>query len=130
MEARLLTSEGSSEIEHGKMLDGEDAVHALEAQAALAIEEVGDVSLLETRLLCQTEAGQVAFINALPKSIAQIVLQHSEFHEWEYSMGGYSNLLTKSDFHSPLGITTLTRKIRAIRSPYRITQLLFQDHSP
>jgi hypothetical protein len=37
--------------------------------------------------LSQTEAGQIAFINALPKCIAQVVLQHSKFHSWEYSMG-------------------------------------------
>jgi hypothetical protein len=58
--------------------------------------------------LCQTEAGQIAFINALPKSFAEVVLQHSEFHSWEYSIEAYSNTLTEKDFHSPFGITTLT----------------------
>jgi hypothetical protein len=93
------------------MLDGQDPVHALEAQAALAIQEVRDMGLLESRLLCQTEAGQIAFINALPKSFAEVVLQHSEFHSWEYSIGAYSNTLTEKDFHSPFGITTLTEII-------------------
>lgn len=74
-------------IQHGKMLNGQNPVHALKAEAALAIEEVGDVGLLESCLLCQTEAGEVAFLNALPDSIPQVVLQHSEFHSWEYSMG-------------------------------------------
>jgi hypothetical protein len=37
--------------------------------------------------LRETEAGEVAFVNALPKSIAEVILQHSEFHSWEYSMG-------------------------------------------
>src|SRR5580693_6017115 len=75
-------------VEHGKMLDGEDAVHAFEAQAPLTIEKVGDVSLLEARLFCQTEAGQIAFVDALPNGFAQIVLQYSEFHGWEYNTAG------------------------------------------
>jgi hypothetical protein len=36
--------------------------------------------------LSQPEAGQIAFLNPLPKSIAEVVLQHSEFHSLEYSM--------------------------------------------
>jgi hypothetical protein len=68
------------------MLDGEDPIHPLQTQAAFAIQEIGDMGLLETGLLSQTKAGQVAFINALPEGIAQVVLQHSEFHGMEYSM--------------------------------------------
>ena len=49
------------------MLDGKDLVHAFEAQAALPIQEVGDMGLFESGLLCQTEAGQIACIDALPK---------------------------------------------------------------
>lgn len=64
------------------MLDREDLVHALKAETALTIEEVGDMSLLESGLLCQTEASQAAFINALPKGFAQVFLQYSEFHAW------------------------------------------------
>jgi len=33
--------------------------------------------------LCQTEAGEIAFLNALPKSISEVVLQNSEFHRRE-----------------------------------------------
>ena len=76
---------GIEEIEHGKMLNGEDPVHALEAQAPLAIEEIGDVGLLEAGLFCQTKAGKVALLNALPESFAEVVLQHSEFHGLKYS---------------------------------------------
>jgi len=83
------------QIEDGKMLDGEDPVHALEAQAALTIQEVRDVSLLEASLLSETQAGQVAFLDALPESFAQIVLQYSEFHGREYSTVGYSIMLIK-----------------------------------
>src|SRR5580692_6883520 len=37
--------------EDGKMLDGQDPVHTFEAQAALTIQEVGDMSLLKAGLL-------------------------------------------------------------------------------
>ena len=93
---------GIEQVEDGKMLDGEDPVHAFEAEAALTIQEVGDVSLFKTRLLRQAEAGEVAFLDALPKSIPQIVLQNSEFHNSrEYTMG-YSNALSRYEFHSLL----------------------------
>jgi hypothetical protein len=35
--------------------------------------------------LRQTEAGEVAFVDTLPNGVAQVVLQHSEFHNREYS---------------------------------------------
>jgi hypothetical protein len=38
--------------------------------------------LLESRLLRQTEAGEIAFLNALPDRIAQVLLERSKFHEW------------------------------------------------
>ena len=38
------------------------------------------MGLFESGLLCQTEAGKISLIDALPKSIAQVVLQDSEFH--------------------------------------------------
>jgi len=79
---------GVEQIEHGKMLDGEDAVHAFQAQAAFAIQEVRDMSLLESSLFGQAKAGQVAFFDAFPESFAQIFLQHSEFHIREYSTWG------------------------------------------
>jgi hypothetical protein len=93
------------------MLDGQYPVHALEAQAALAIQEVGDVGLLESCLLGQAEAGQLPFIDAPPKSFAEVVLQHSEFHSWEYSMGAYSNTLTKKISTGYIGITNLDSDI-------------------
>jgi len=67
MDARLLTSEGSSRSKHREMLNGQDAIHALKAESPLAIEEVGDVGLLEARLLCQTEAGGDRLPQCAPK---------------------------------------------------------------
>ena len=42
---------GIKQIEDGKMLDGENFVHAFDAEAALAVEEVGDMGLFESSLL-------------------------------------------------------------------------------
>src|SRR5580658_7010410 len=93
---------GVEQIEHGKMLDGQDPVHALEAQAALAIQEVRDVSLFKAGLLRQPKAGQVAFLDALPKRFAQVVLQYSEFHGSEYSTVRYSTMLSGGISTDPL----------------------------
>jgi hypothetical protein len=75
------------EIKDGEMLDRENAVHAFEAQATLAIQEVRDVSLLETGLLGQAKAGKITFLNAFPESIAKILLQNTEFHGWSIARG-------------------------------------------
>src|SRR5882724_3959858 len=70
----LVDLRGVEQVEHGNVLHGQNFVHAFQAESALAIEEVGDVGLLEAGLLRQTQAGEVAFFNALPKSLAEIVL--------------------------------------------------------
>jgi hypothetical protein len=93
------------QIEYGEMLDGQNPVHALKTQSTLAIQEVGDMSLLESGLLCQTEAGQISLIDALPKSIAQIVLQNAKFHKSKYSM--YSNALIRERFPQHIGYINL-----------------------
>ncbi len=54
----LVDFSGIEQVEHRKMLDGEDFVHAFEAEAALAVKEVGDVGLFESGLLRQPESGQ------------------------------------------------------------------------
>ena len=48
---------GIEQIEDGKMLDGENFVHAFDAEAALAVEEVGDMGLFESGLLRESKAG-------------------------------------------------------------------------
>ena len=74
------------------------------------------MGLLEPRLLGQPEAGEIAFLDTLPKSVAEIVLQNSEFHAgsiaWIIAMRYFKN-----DFHSWLGITTLTAEIRSYTLP-------------
>ena len=77
-----------------QMLNGENAVHTFNAEAALTIEEVGNVSLLEASLLSQTETGKIAFLDTLPKCVAQIFLKHPELHEWKCITIMYSLRLT------------------------------------
>jgi len=47
---------GVEQVEDGQMLDGENFVHALDAETAFAVEEVGDVGLLKSSLLGKAEA--------------------------------------------------------------------------
>ena len=42
---------GIEQVEDGEVLDVEDFVHAFDAEAALAVEEIGDVGLFESGLL-------------------------------------------------------------------------------
>ena len=71
---------GIKKIEYGEMLNSQDPVHALKAQTTLAIQEIGDMGLLESGLLSQTEASEISLVDTLPKSSAEVVLQDSEFH--------------------------------------------------
>jgi len=76
---------GIEQVEHGKMLHGEYFVHAFEAEAALAVEKVGDVGLFESGLLGEEQATEFACLDALPKHFAEIILQDFELHGGEYS---------------------------------------------
>lgn len=70
------------------MLDGKDFVHAFEAEAALAVKEVGDVGLLESGLLGEAKAGELSAIDALQKDFTEVLLQGLELHWGEYSIAG------------------------------------------
>ena len=72
--------DGIEEIEHGEVLHGKHFVHALETQPALAVEEVGDVRLLEPCLFGQPQPGKVSVFNPVPEGLAQVFLQSAEFH--------------------------------------------------
>lgn len=71
---------GIEQVEDREMLDGKDFVHALEAETALAIEEIGDVGLFESGLLGEAEAGKFAAIDSFQKNFTEIVLQGLELH--------------------------------------------------
>ena len=62
----LVDFRGIEQVENGEALDGEDLVHAFDTESALAVEEVGDVGLLESGLLGKPKAGQFSTFNAFP----------------------------------------------------------------
>src|SRR5437879_4409988 len=101
------------------MLHRQHFVHSFETQAALLVEEIGDVSLLEAGLLGQAQPGKIAFLDAPPKCFAEIILQHSKFHSFEYST--YSKSLINNVFYSRIGITTLTMIMHLTQSAGRST---------
>ena len=80
------------EIEHGEVLHAQDFVHALQTQAPLAVEEIGDMGLFEAGLLRQAQTRQPLFFDTVPQGFAKVFLQDFEFHEAEYSTI-YSRLL-------------------------------------
>src|SRR2546426_3045104 len=83
----LVDLAGIEQIQNGEALHVQHLVHAFNAEAALAVQKVGDVRLFEAGLLGQAEAGQVPLFDARAESFAQVVLQHFEFHAGEYSTG-------------------------------------------
>src|SRR5712672_2497123 len=62
----LVDLRGIEKVENRDVLDGEDLVHAFEAESALAIQEVGDVGLAESGLVREAEAREIALIDTLP----------------------------------------------------------------
>ena len=76
----LVDFAGIEQIQNGKALDIQHLVHAFDAQAPFAVEEVGNVGLLEAGISGQAQAGQFAFLDALPERFAQIFLQGPELH--------------------------------------------------
>ena len=71
---------GVEQVENGEVLDLKDLVHAFEAESALAVEEVGDVSLFESGLLSESESREFACIDAVPEYLSKIFLQDFELH--------------------------------------------------
>ena len=68
------------EIENRKVLDFEQAIHGFDAKAPLAVEEVGNVSLLESSHLGESKTGKTAVLDTSEQFFSQIVLQSLEFH--------------------------------------------------
>jgi hypothetical protein len=78
---------GIEQVENGKALNGKDFVHAFDAEAALLVEEIGDVGLLESSLLRQVKAGEFAGFDALPEDFTKIILQDFELHGRSIALG-------------------------------------------
>ena len=62
------------------MLDLKDFVHAFKAESAFAVEEVGDVSLLESGLPGEAKPGELARFDTVPQDLTEIILQDFELH--------------------------------------------------
>ena len=71
---------GIEEIEDREVLHLKDLVHAFEAEAAFSVEEVGDMSLLESSLLGEAEPGKFTCFDAVQKNFAEVFLQDFELH--------------------------------------------------
>ena len=62
------------------MLDVENLVHALDREATLPVQEVGNVGLFESGLLGEAESGEFARLNSLPEDFSEIILQDLKLH--------------------------------------------------
>ncbi len=103
------------QVEDGKMLYGEDFVHAFEAEATLPVEKVGDVGLFKSGLLGEPESGQFTCFDALPEDLAKIILQDFELHGRSIAPV-YSRERRRKRFpQARFGHPTLTEKIRGYR---------------
>src|SRR5215469_3150005 len=71
---------GVEQVEDREVLDLEDLVHALNRETTLAVEKVGNVSLLESGLLGEPEASEFTCFNSLLEDFSEIVLQALELH--------------------------------------------------
>src|SRR5208282_1217608 len=63
------------QVEDGEVLHGQNSAHTFEAEAALLVEKIGDVSLPEAGLLGEPESGQFACLDSFPQYLAKIFLQ-------------------------------------------------------
>ena len=81
------------------MLNVENLVHPFQAKPTLAIEEVGDMGLLEPSLLGEPQAGDFPSINAIPERLTKIFLQRPEFHGEKYSTDYSIGLLAARFMH-------------------------------
>ena len=71
---------GIEQVEDTEVLDVENLVHALDREATLPVQEVGNVGLFESGLLGEAESGEFACLNSLPEDFSEIILQDLELH--------------------------------------------------
>jgi hypothetical protein len=78
------------QVEHRHLLRGQHAVHGVEAEPALAVQKIRNVTLLDADLLGQLQTRQRTVFDPLDQRPAQILLQGVEFHNVEiYSKKKY-----------------------------------------
>src|SRR5690348_9369995 len=99
---------GIEEIKDREVLHLEDLVHAFEAESAFSVEEVGDVSLLESSLLGEAESCEFACFDAVQKNFEEVFLQDFELHGRSIALG------------YDAGIKQNIRELTAIRWGYKL----------
>ena len=90
--AGLRGSSSGGEVEredlvYGEVLGGEDAIEAFKGEGSFAVEEVGDVGLLEACLLGETSAGESASFDAAEEFEAEELVQVLKIHCLGCSLG-------------------------------------------
>ena len=70
---------GIEQVEDGKALGRHNLVHPIETQAAFRVQEIGDMGLLESGLLGQTQTAQFARVNPLPQYLLEIFRKARNF---------------------------------------------------
>ena len=68
------------QVENRKVLDMKNLVHALDREAAFAVQEIGHVGLFESGLLGEAEAGEFPCLNSVMEDFSEIILQGLELH--------------------------------------------------
>lgn len=61
-------------VHDGKPLDFEDTIHSGQAEAAPAVQEIGNMRLLEAGFLGQAQPGQIALVNMIQQVSAKLFL--------------------------------------------------------
>jgi len=72
---------------HGEVLGAKDAVEAFEGESSFAVEEVGDVGLLEASLLGETGSGEGASFDAAEEFETEEFMQVLKIHGLGFSLG-------------------------------------------
>lgn len=78
---------GIEEVEHRKVLNLKDLIHAFKAEPAFSVEEIRDVGLFESGLLGEAEPGEFACFDAVQKDFAEVFLQDFELHGRSIALG-------------------------------------------
>jgi hypothetical protein len=76
----LINFFGIEQVKDGEPLDLKDFVHAIEAETALAVEEIGDMGLPEAGLLGEADTGELSVLDLPTKTLAKVFLQALKLH--------------------------------------------------
>lgn len=80
---------GIEKIENRQALGSENSIHSFQTEAAFEVEEIGDMSLLETSAFGQFQTCQTAMLHLLGQALTKIVLKRFEFHGFAVGIGSF-----------------------------------------